>query len=83
MYIYFYAATSNLIDVSAQNVPLQYDLAQVEKQTIQAENAVYAAIKVVNTEQTEVSNKRAAQAKTTLALQFATTQDNSAVKKVN
>jgi len=44
-----------LIEVPNRNVPVQYDISQVANQQIAAENAVYAAIKVVNSEKQEVS----------------------------
>jgi len=39
---------SNLIEVPNRNIPVQYDINQVEKQQLQATNAVYSAIRVVN-----------------------------------
>jgi hypothetical protein len=53
-------------------------LQQVEKQQLAAENAVYAAIKIVNNKQNESAEARSALAKATLALQFATAQENAA-----
>ncbi len=47
-----------------------------------ATNAVYAAIKVVTQEQKDVDASRELYAKTTLALQMATSQDNNAQNKV-
>lgn len=71
-----------MIAVPNRNVPVQYDINQVEKQQLAATNAVYAAIKVVADQKDHVEKAREYQAKTTLALQFATTQENSAEFKV-
>lgn len=71
-----------MIAVPNRNVPVQYDINQVEKQQLAATNAVYAAIKVVADQKDNVEKAREYQAKTTLALQFATTQENSAEFKV-
>ena len=61
-----------------RNVPVRYDLQQVEAQQLAAENAVFAAIKIVNNRQNESAAARSALAKTTLALQFATAQEDAA-----
>lgn len=55
----------------------------MEKQQLQATNSVYAAIKVVRHEQEVVDAKREKYGKTTLALKFATAQENAAQGKVN
>ena len=44
----YFNIVSNLIEVPNRNIPVQYDINQVEKQQLQATNAVYSAIKVVN-----------------------------------
>ena len=72
-----------MIDVPNRNIPVQYDIAQVERQQLQASSAVYAAIKVVNHEKEEAEAAKKFYAKTTLALNFATTQENAAQAKVN
>lgn len=64
-----------------RNVPVQYDINQVEKQQLAATNAVYAAIKVVSDQQSNVDATRSLYAKTTLALQMATSQENNAEVK--
>jgi len=81
-YIFVYPA-SNLIDVPNRNIPVRYDIYQVEKQQVQASTAVFAAIKVVNHEKQEVEAARSFYGKTTLALNFATSQENSAQAQVN
>jgi hypothetical protein len=73
---------SNLIDVPNRNVPVQYDLNQVESQQLAATNAVYAAIALVSDNQKNVTDRRSDLAKTTLALQFATAQENGIEDKV-
>lgn len=73
----FYSG-SVLIEVPDRNVPVRYDLQQVEAQQLAAENAVFAAIKIVNSRQNDSAVARSALAKTTLALQFATAQENAA-----
>lgn len=73
---------SNLIEVPNRNVPVQYDINQVEKQQLAATSAVYAAIKVVSQVRGEVDNAREFQGKTTLALNFATSQEGQAQKTV-
>ena len=72
-----------MIDVPNRNIPVQYDITQVERQQLQATNAVYAAIKVVNHEKEEESAAREHYGKTTLALNFATSQEGAASAKVN
>lgn len=59
-------------------MPIRYDLQQVQSQQLAATNAVFAAIKVVNQRQEETAEARTALGKTTLALQFATAQENAA-----
>lgn len=49
---------SNLIEVPNRNIPVQYDINQVEKQQLQATNAVYSAIKVVNDVKTNAENAK-------------------------
>lgn len=71
-----------MIEVPNRNVPVQYDINQVEKQQLAATNAVYSAIKVVAKEQKDVDSARELYAKTTLALQMATSQENGAQVKV-
>ena len=56
---------------------------QVEKQQLQATNAVYSAIKVVNNEKQEAAAAKEYFGKTTLALNFAVAQETSAQAKVN
>ena len=67
-----------MIEVPNRNVPVQYNLDQVLGQTVQAANAVYSAIKAVSKQQENYQEKREAQAKTALALQLATAQENAA-----
>ena len=76
-------SASNLIEVPNRNVPLQYDIVQVEKQQLQATNAVYSAIKVVNNEKQDAAAAKEHFGKTTLALNFAVAQETSAQAKVN
>ncbi len=59
-------------------MPIRYDLQQVQAQQLAAENAVFAAIRVVNDKQHEASEARSEMAKTTQALQFATAQESAA-----
>lgn len=74
---------SNLIEVPNRNIPVQYDINQVEKQQLQATNAVYSAIRVVNDAKATSETAKELYAKTTLALNFATAQESSASSKVS
>ena len=80
-YLFPYSA-SNLIEVPNRNIPVQYDINQVEKQQVQASKAVYAAIKVVSHEKAQAEDAKKYYAKTQLALNFASTQEKSAQVKV-
>jgi len=75
-------SASNLIEVPNRNIPVQYDIQQVERQQLQASSAVYAAIRVVNNEKKEAEAAKEFYAKTTLALNFATSQEKAAQAKV-
>jgi len=76
-------SASNLIEVPNRNIPVQYDIQQVERQQLQASSAVYAAIRVVNNEKGEAEAAKEFFAKTTLALNFAASQEKGAQAKVN
>lgn len=76
-YLFFYSANV-ILEVPNRNVPIRYDLQQVQAQQLAATNAVFAAIKIVNNRQAEAAEAREALGKTTLALNFATAQENAA-----
>ena len=71
-------AASALIEVPNRNVPIRYDLQQVASQQVASTNAVYAAIKVVAARKAEVEEKTEVLAKATMALEFATKQEQAA-----
>lgn len=65
------SVTSNLIEVPNRNVPLQYDIDQVANQQVQATNAVFKALQLVEEQQKRVSHTREHYADTTLEFNFA------------
>ena len=69
---------SALIEVPNRNVPIRYNLQQVGSQQVASTNAVYAAIKVVAARKQEVQEKTEVLAKATMALEFATKQEQAA-----
>ena len=67
-----------MIEVPNRNVPIRYDLQQVANQQTAATNAVFAAIRIVDDKQKDVASAKEIYAKSTLALQFATSQEDAA-----
>jgi hypothetical protein len=53
-------------------------LEQVQAQQLAAENAIFAALRITEDKQKEAASARSDLAKTTLALQFATSQEDAA-----
>lgn len=69
---------NNILDVPNRNVPVVYDISQVESQQIAADNAVVKALGATAEAKSAAQVSQAAQAKAQLALNLATSQEGAA-----
>lgn len=74
--------TNNVIDVPDRNVGVVYDLEQVAQQQIAADIAVTKAMAIVAAAKAVAQDKQAAQAKTQLAFNLASSQETAAENTV-